>query len=217
MRAPHQTVRVMYITPGGVEGRGGMGRMARYFLAAFRCMPDLEVRVLDPYGPGHSGKCRSISLAVWFRCRSHARVAAWTSHTSICPSVEGREEAGFDACSSLFRCANNCARSWFRVCCLRRSVKSPLTWNTGEGNGTRSAHRHIGRFWRQYLVERLEIEDRKVIVVANGVPLPTAVPPAQMAPAASYILAHSATRKGTSDLLRALASPAFACCNGMPS
>ena len=29
-----------------------MGRMARYLLAAFRCLPDIEVRVLDPYGPG---------------------------------------------------------------------------------------------------------------------------------------------------------------------
>ena len=48
----HRTVQVIYITPGGAEGRGGMGRMARYLLAAFRSLPDIEARILDSYGPG---------------------------------------------------------------------------------------------------------------------------------------------------------------------
>ena len=66
----------------------------------------------------------------------------------------------------------------------------------------------IGRFWRQYLVERLEIEDRKVIVVANGVPLPTAVPQNRADRSCRIVyLGALGSRKGTSDLLRALASP----------
>ena len=67
----------------------------------------------------------------------------------------------------------------------------------------------IGRFWRQYLMERLEIEDRKVIVVANGVPLPATMPQPNRGDGACRIVYLGAlgSRKGTSDLLRALASP----------
>ena len=132
MRAPHQTVRVMYITPGGVEGRGGMGRMARYFLAAFRCLPDLEVRVLDPYGPGtfwkmpfyFLGSLVSLSVAC-----ARGRVDVTHIHMSFGGSAV--RKLALMRVAGFFQCANNSARSWFRVCCLRRSVKSPLTWNTG--------------------------------------------------------------------------------------
>src|ERR1700685_4718718 len=46
-------LRIFFITPGGIAGRGGMGRMAQYLTEAFqRRYPAFQVRVLDSYGPG---------------------------------------------------------------------------------------------------------------------------------------------------------------------
>ena len=209
MRAPHQTVRVMYITPGGVEGRGGMGRMARYFLAAFRCMPDLEVRVLDPYGPGtfwkmpfyFLGSLVSLSVAC-----ARGRVDVTHIHMSFGGSAVRKlalmRVAAFFSVPTILHVHG----SEFAVFGDRLSPRLRGILAREMARATRLVV--IGRFWRQYLVERLEIEDRKVIVVANGVPLPTACPPSRSDRSCRIVyLGALGSRKGTSDLLRALASP----------
>ena len=74
----------------------------------------------------------------------------------------------------------------------------------------------IGTFWRQFLVQDLGIDERKVVVVPNGVPLPPLPQSAQPdaaagapadAPCRILYLGALGRRKGTSDLLQALASP----------
>ena len=46
-------LRVFFITSGGIESRGGMGRMAQYLTQEFQWQcPELVIRVLDSYGPG---------------------------------------------------------------------------------------------------------------------------------------------------------------------
>jgi glycosyltransferase involved in cell wall biosynthesis len=70
----------------------------------------------------------------------------------------------------------------------------------------------IGTFWRQFLVQDLGIDEHKVVVVPNGVPLPPAPRSAQMdtpvdAPCCILYLGALGRRKGTSDLLQALATP----------
>jgi glycosyltransferase involved in cell wall biosynthesis len=66
----------------------------------------------------------------------------------------------------------------------------------------------IGSFWRQFLMEGLGIEEAKVVVVPNGVPLPVTPPPSPAdSPCRIVYLGALGRRKGTSDLLRALATP----------
>ena len=67
----------------------------------------------------------------------------------------------------------------------------------------------IGSFWREFLVQELGMDARKVVVVANGVPLPpiSRLGVSADVPCRIVYLGALGRRKGTSDLLQALASP----------
>jgi glycosyltransferase involved in cell wall biosynthesis len=208
-RALHETIRVMYITPGGVEGRGGMGRMARYLLAAFHGLPDVEVRVLDSYGQGtfwkmpfHFLGCL-ISLSV--AC-ARGRVDVTHIHMSFGGSAVRKlvlmRVAGFFNVPTILHVHG----SEFAVFSDRLSPRLRGILAREMARAARIIV--IGRFWRQYLAERLKIEECKVIVVANGVPLPIAMPQNHGDGSCRIVyLGVLGSRKGTSDLLRALASP----------
>jgi glycosyltransferase involved in cell wall biosynthesis len=209
-RAPHHTVRVIYITPGGAEGRGGMGRMARYLLAKFRALPDIEARVLDSYGPGPFWKMPFYFLgslvALSVAC-ARGRVDVAHIHISFGGSTLRKlalmRAAGLFGVPAILHIHG----SEFAVFCDRLSPRL-------RGMLTRAMTRAariivIGSFWRQYLVESVGIEEHKVVVVANGVPLPAAIPRLNHNDGSCRVvyLGRLGARKGTSDLLQALASP----------
>lgn len=207
--APGGTVRVVYITPGGIEGRGGMGRMARYLFAAFRNYPDIDMSVLDPYGPGPFHKMplyflRSLG-ALALAC-GRGRLTATHIHMAFGGST--LRKLALLRLAALFNVPTilHLHGSEFAVFCDRLS---PWLRRLTVGSMSRAARIVvIGQFWRRFLVEDLGIDDRKVVIVANGVPLPP-VPsaPAADAPCRILYLGALGRRKGTSDLLQALASP----------
>jgi glycosyltransferase involved in cell wall biosynthesis len=208
-RALHETIRVIYITPGGAEGRGGMGRMARYLLAAFHAMPDLEVRALDPYGPGTFWKMPFYFLRSLFSLSlacARRRVDVTHIHMSFGGSAVRKlalmRMAGFFNVPAILHVHG----SEFAVFSDRLTPRLRGLLAREMARAARIVV--IGQFWRQYLVERLKIVDRKVVVVANGVPVPTAVPQNHKDGSCRIVyLGALGSRKGTSDLLRALASP----------
>lgn len=185
-----------------------MGRMARYLLAAFHTLPDIEVRVLDPYGPGTFWKMPFYFLG----CLISLSVACARGHvdiTHIHMSFGGSavrklvlmRVAGFFNVPTILHVHG----SEFAV--FGDRLSPPLRAILASEMARAARIIVIGRFWRQYLMERLEIEDRKVIVVANGVPVPTAMPRHPGDGCRLVYLGALGSRKGTSDLLRALASP----------
>ena len=57
-----QATRVIHVSPGGLSGRGGMGRFVLYLKEALHsASPDLRVDVLDSYGPE-----RKLLMPLWF-------------------------------------------------------------------------------------------------------------------------------------------------------
>jgi glycosyltransferase involved in cell wall biosynthesis len=205
----HSIVRVIYITPGGVEGRGGMGRMARYLLTAFRSYSDIEIRVLDPYGPGPFWKmpfCFSGSLIALLVACLRRRVTVAHIHMAFGGSTFRKlvllRAAGVFNVPAILHLHG----SEFAVFCERLS---PWLRGLMVRSMARAAHIVvIGNFWRQFLVEDLGIDDRKIVVIANGVPLPERPPAPPSDPVCRIIyLGALGRRKGTSDLLKALASP----------
>jgi glycosyltransferase involved in cell wall biosynthesis len=210
--AARQALRVIYITPGGTEGRGGMGRMARYLLVAFRSVSDIEVQVLDSYGPGPFWKMPFYFLgclaALSIAC-ARGRVDVTHIHMSFGGSTLRKlalmRAAGLFGVPTVLHIHG----SEFAVFCDRLS---PRLRGMLAGTMARAARIVvIGNFWRQFVVERLGIEASKVVVVANGVPLPAATPRRRNSDDSCRIvyLGLLGPRKGTSDLLQALASPAL--------
>jgi glycosyltransferase involved in cell wall biosynthesis len=202
-------VRVIYITPGGVDGRGGMGRMARYLLSALHSHSDIAIRVLDSYGPGPFWKMPFYFLgsliALLVAC-VRRRVTVVHIHMAFGGSTLRKlvllRVAGLFNVPAILHLHG----SEFAVFCGRLS---PRTRALMVRSMARAAHVVvIGNFWRQFLVEILGIDGRKVVVVANGVPIPPIPPsPPADAPCRIIYLGALGRRKGTSDLLKALASP----------
>jgi glycosyltransferase involved in cell wall biosynthesis len=206
-RLPHDTVRVIYITPGGVDGRGGMGRMARYLLAAFCSHADIEMRVMDPYGPGPSWKMpfyfahSLIALAV-----ACLRGQVGVTHIHMAFGGSAFRKLVLLRVADCFGVPTilHLHGSEFAVFCERLSPRLRALMVGSMACAARIVV--IGTFWQDFLVERLGIDPRKVVVVANGVPLPPVPPPPKDARCLIVYLGALGRRKGTSDLLQALAS-----------
>nr|WP_294551901.1 glycosyltransferase family 4 protein [uncultured Rhodopila sp.] len=214
--APQDKIRVMYFTPGGIEGRGGMGQMARYLAAKFESRPDIHLQVLDTYGLGPFGQMlfhfsRS-AVKLGFAC-VRGRVDVAHIHMSF----------GGSALRKLFllRIADmfgvptilHLHGSKFAVFCDQLSpVLRGLLVRT---MARASKIVVIGSFWRHYLTEDLRIDESKIEIIANGVPLPDSVIDRNRlaGPCRIVYLGALGPRKGTYDLLKALSSPSLQALN----
>jgi glycosyltransferase involved in cell wall biosynthesis len=186
-----------------------MGRMARYLLTEFRSRSDIDVRVLDPYGPGSFWKMPfyflGTLLALAVGC-ARGRVDVTHIHMAYGGSALRKlvllRVAGFLGVPTILHLHG----SEFAVFARRLSPRLRALLIASMARAARIVV--IGSFWRQFLVECLGIEEAKMVVVANGVPLPAMPPPSPPdAPCRIVYLGALGRRKGTSDLLRALAAP----------
>ena len=201
---PPGTIRIIYITPGGADGRGGMGRMARYLLAEFRSYADIDMRVLDSYGPGPFWKMPFYFLgsliALSIACvRGHVDV----THIHMAFGGSAFRKLVLLRVAGLLRVPTilHLHGSEFAVFCERLSPRWRAALISSMGRAARIVV--IGTFWRQFLVQDLGIDAEKVAIVANGVPLP-AMPSQPSAEATSCRIVYLGAlgrRKGTSDLL----------------
>lgn len=205
-------MRVIFITPGGTASRGGMGRMTQYLTQAFqRWHPALRVRVLDSYGPGRTAlmpfyflKC-FVALGMLCLRRPpdvvHLNMAAYGStlrkllllrlaHAFRVPTILHIHASEFiPFCESLGQ-----RRRKLLVESLSRASRIVA----------------IGEYWRGYLVDKLGVPAETVTVIYNAVPLPpTPAPRASNMRCRIVALGLLGPRKGTPELLDALAAPAL--------
>lgn len=201
-------LRVVYITPGGTEGRGGMGMMARYLLQAFNAAESgIECRVIDSYGPGKFVVMPIYFLAASFQlvCRLHRTdiVHLHMSHEGSAvrkltllllasafgvPTilhVHGSRFAVFvDRLSPFPR--------WMLLMIMRRATRIAV----------------IGTYWQRLFTDRLGFAPGRVVTIHNGVPMPAPIDRNGRDRTCKILcLGLLGERKGTSDLLQALASP----------
>ena len=207
-----QKLRIFFITSGGTASRGGMGRMALYLTREFqRGHPALWVRVLDSYGPGRTAlmplyflKCL-IVLGIQCLVRPpdvvHLNLAAHGS--TLRKLLLMRLAQAFRVPSLLHIHASKfipfCESLGPR---MRKLLVSSLS---------QASHIVvIGDYWRRYLVETLGVPANIVTVIHNAAPLPE-VPAPRSGNARCRIVALGmlGPRKGTPELLDALAAPAM--------
>jgi glycosyltransferase involved in cell wall biosynthesis len=190
--------------------------MARYLFAAFQSC-DVEIRAVDSYGPGPFWQmpfrfvASLISLSV-----ACARRQVDVTHIHMAFGGSTLRKLVLLRVAGFFRIPTilHLHGSEFAVFCDRLSPRLRALMVATMGRAARIVV--IGSFWRQFLVQDLGIDAQKVVVVPNGVPLPplarsaqAKTPPGEAldAPCRILYLGALGRRKGTSDLLQALASP----------
>jgi len=206
-------LKVAYVSPGGVKGRGGMGRMARYLAAVLPAQtPPVHCRVLDSYGPGPFWRMPfqfALCSAVLFGLCLTRRVDVVHLHMSVRGSAWRKlallRLAGWFGVPVMLHLHG----SEFEVWCRALSARGRERLVTTMARASRIIV--IGEFWRRFLVDDLGLPERRVVLVHNGVPLPEKpTTPAAAGPCHILTLGLLGPRKGTPELLRALADPALA-------
>jgi glycosyltransferase involved in cell wall biosynthesis len=202
-------LRIAFISSGGTVSQGGMGRMASYLTTEFRANhPDLEVIVLDSYGPG-----RAVLMPLYFLkcfltlgllCLVHKPDVV---HLNLAAHGSTLRKLLLMRLAQLFGVATllHIHASKFVPFCdsLRPGWRKLLVASLSRA----SCIVVIGDFWRRYLVETLGVPRKIVTVIHNAVPIPEKIIP-RIAPAKCRIVALGmlGPRKGTPELLEALAS-----------
>lgn len=207
MVAPSRKTRVLYVTPGGAAGRGGMGRVARYVARAAAERPDgPDLLMLDSYGPGPfwmmPGYFAVACLRLVWLCLAR-RIDMVHLHLAMNGSVLRKLILAALARWSGRPVILHVHGSDFH---LFADALPPRARRLMVGEMARAARIvAIGAVWRDYLVERLGLPADLVAVVHNGVPLPEPAPEPPAGAACMILsLGQLGPRKGTPELLAAL-------------
>jgi glycosyltransferase involved in cell wall biosynthesis len=189
-----------------------MGRMAQYLTAEYKqSHPDLNVRVLDSYGPG------ARVLMPWYFLRTFLTL------TGLCltkrASVVHLNLAAHG--STVRKLLLMWLARFFGVPTLLHIHASkfiPFCESLGPGArrlliaslSRASLIVVIGDYWKKYLVDSLGVPENIVTVIHNAVPVGPAEPPTKFDRGGDcriVALGLLGPRKGTPELLEALASP----------
>ena len=192
-----------------------MGRFLTYLLPALqRCSSTVECRVVDTYGPG-----RFALMPFWFAAAFMQLI--WLGLSRRSDLVHIHMAAFGSMARKLLLVA---AARMLRLPVLLHLHGAELAYFTDQLaprwrrmliRGLQRADQLvvIGRYWQDYLVETLGISPEKVAVIPNGVPDPGRLQKADAVntdrPLSARLLAlgELGPRKGTPEILAALASP----------
>ena len=211
-------IRVTHFSPGGLRGRGGMGRFLAYLIPAFqRRYPDIPCRVVDTYGPGPFALMpfwfaiavvQLLWQALWKQTDLvHIHMAAFGSTARKLTLATLARHLRLPVIlhlhgSELAKFIDGLAPYW------RERVIRGLKLADGVVV--------IGHYWCDYVTGHLGVPPERVTIIFNGVPDPgwhrsvgviDASPPAEPKPCQLLALGVLGPRKGTPEILAALASP----------
>ncbi|MCK6449708.1 MAG: glycosyltransferase family 4 protein [Alphaproteobacteria bacterium] len=206
-------MRVLMATPGGRRGKGGMTSLVNYLVDALPArLPGVGVDVVDTYGPGRfwlmplyfaGGVVQVIAARLGGQVDLlHIHMAHYGSAVrklllALVATLLGVRTV-MHMHGSDFHVYYRALPRWYRralVAVLRRCERVVV----------------IGEFWRGFVVEELGLDPRRVVLIHNGVPRPDAPrgPPAAGAAPKLLMLGELGPRKGTPELIAALATPAL--------
>ena len=201
--------RVIIASPGGRGGRGGIASLVRYLADALpEKLPDLEIDVLDTYGPGAfwampigffaavlrlitrrlSGRVDLLHIHMaHYGSAFRKAVLAAIAHTMHLPTIMHVHGSQFD---DFFRGLNPVGRDLLTAV-LRRCTRVVV----------------LGSYWRDFMIREVGLDAHRVKLVQNGVPSVSIRSHKETPEApALLMLGELGTRKGTPELIEALAS-----------
>jgi glycosyltransferase involved in cell wall biosynthesis len=203
-------LHILFVTPGGIASRGGMGRMAWYLTEEIRKhYGDCSIHVLDSYG-----KVGGIRMVPYFlKCLVKLIWLCFTGradvvHLNLAAHGSTLRKLLLMRIAQLFRVPTllHIHASKFIPFCesLGPRARNLLISTLSRA----SCVVVIGQYWRRYIVDTLAVPAEIVTVIYNAVPLAAPLPPRDPQAVCRIVaLGLLGPRKGTPELLSALASP----------
>jgi glycosyltransferase involved in cell wall biosynthesis len=202
---------ICVIGPGGADGQGGIGRHVRYVARHWAAHPARgAMRVLDSHGgstramPARFAACLATLAGLLLRRRVGLVHVHMASNGSVVRKLCLLHVARLGGARVVLHVHG----STFAVfhAGLPRPARALLGWSMRRADAVIA----LGSFWRDYLVSRVGLDPARVHVMANAVPPASAravgAPGTRCASCALLFLGRLGARKGTPDLLRALAA-----------
>ncbi|MCW8088093.1 glycosyltransferase family 4 protein [Sabulicella glaciei] len=202
---------MIYIaTPGGLEAKGGIGRIVSYFVREIERRPDApRFAIVDTYGPGRAALMpvffAAALLRLFFACLTR-RASLLHVHMAEYGSVLRKGIITLMARALRVPVVLHLHGANFRDHCERagpterRLIRRVL----------RSAAEVVvlGAYWRDFVSEFLGPGGPRVTILVNAVEGPSSVPErAETPPLQLLFLGRVGERKGAGEFLEALASP----------
>ncbi|MFP5517754.1 MAG: glycosyltransferase family 4 protein [Alphaproteobacteria bacterium] len=201
---------VVFATPGALDGGGGIGRMTGYVVDQFDRTGTTQSIILDTRGTGSvllSPFYLGLTLArmAWILVRRRASVVHInvSERASFLRKAAVQAVAGLLSCPTVVHLHGASFVEYFEGGVFARAISRWLFNRCGRVVV-------LGDNWRDYLVQSVRTDPRKIRVLYNAVPdvgadLGTRPPPEPGAILSLLVLANLSERKGIGTLLRACA------------
>ena len=206
---PRVLVRgIVIASPGGEEGRGGMGTVTKLMAQQFRSRhPDCAVTVIDPRGHG------SILHTPHQTMRALLQLHAAAKHGANVLHLQVSERSSFLRKGILALMARQLGMTV--ILHHHGAELIPFYLNTTKSMqsyvryivGLADVNIVLGQIWERFLIDKADAKQLKVLVLRNGVPDLAAVVSRNRSYSSRLrilSLAELCERKGTGDILRAL-------------
>ena len=200
-------LQIVFLVPNGVEGRGGIGRLARYLTDEFAAVPaDVKLRVLATRWSErrflkHLSTLPALAAFAWFCAIGKAQIV----HVNIAPRGSTYRKLLFLWIARLFGSKT----------VLHLHGSGYDQYFNGEIDFVqRAIRRHfraadhvvvLGRYWKAFVAEAMGVSEERISVVYNGVPEPKSNAEQRWNPPLIVSMGLVGERKGTDLLLEALA------------
>lgn len=209
--APKALVRgIVIASPGGEEGRGGMGTVTKLMAQNFRSRhPDCDVTVIDPRGHKSILHTPHQTIRALLQLHAAAKRGANVLHLQV------SERSSFLRKGILAMMARQLGMTV--ILHHHGAELIPFYLNTTKAMknfvryivGLADANIVLGNIWERFLIDRMGASKQKVFVLRNGVPDLAAVVsrnPPHGGRLRLLSLAQLCERKGTGDILYAVSA-----------
>jgi len=204
---------ILILSPGGTDGKGGMGRFVRYLAATLAAMPGApRLAVIDSYGPGKAWAMPWYFLKALGAMARQAFAGASVAHIHMaCYGSALRKGIALHAARALglktiLHLHGADFDSFF--------LKLAPFWRGRLLAVLQAADRVvvIGNHWAGFVTTTLGLPAAKVRLIVNGVPDPGRLPaaPVDDGPCRLLALGELGPRKGTPEIIEAAAGDLLA-------